>query len=384
MAEKKVLILSEAFGAGHTKTAQAIKEGILLYRPQWNIEVIELGVWMRPRLTKWITELYIKMLRYSPKLWGVIYRKARNHLLTERVETALRRFFYTQVTQLIHQYQPDLIVCTHPFPSAVISCLKRRGLQIPLYTVVTDYGAHGSWVSSQVDYYFVPSPSIKKQFVQWGVSMESVRVADLPTHPKFWVKKDQQEVRSVLGLKNMPTLLIAGGGLGIGFSKAFIKTILHYHEQLQILWVTGKNQSLYDKILEEPAFHHPHIRIYGFVDNMDELMDASDFMMTKPGGVTCAEAMGKGLPVILINPIPGQEEDNMQYMLNHHQSVLLKKLDEIQRFFDQWVHNPSVLRKNHVDPKAHPHRSDEVIKEIIEKWPILSKYERSIDCLMVK
>lgn len=364
MKEKRILILSEAFGTGHTKAAEALKEGILLLQPHWSVEVIELGIWLRPRLSQLITGLYLKTLRYSPRLWGAFYRKVQNRTVKPNVEYILHRIFYKEVAKLIQQTQPDMIVCTHPFPSAVISRLKRIGLSIPLSTVITDYGAHGSWISSGVDRYYLPCAKVSEELVKMGVPADRLSVTGIPTHPKFWLKEDKAAIRQKLGLKEKPTLLCMGGGLGVGLSAAMMKSLCQYKDSIQILVVTGKNKNLFKEIKENPEMNHPHIHVYPFVENIDELMDASDILITKPGGVTCTEAMSKGIPMILLEPIPGQEEDNSRYIIENRLGISIDSLEDINLFLSQLSSNFSQAAK-FPEPHESVYHAELAVKQLI-------------------
>lgn len=340
MAHKRVLLLSEAFGTGHTMAAIAIKEGAKLLKPDWEFRVIEPGANLSPHLSQWITRFYLKTLQYSPKLWGALYRRGQNQPLRPSYEFLLHRILYNQIKQILQSYRPDLIICTHPFPSAVISRLKRSGLKTPLYTVITDYGMHGAWISSGVDQYFVPSLQVQEQMIRLGVSPERIMVSGIPTHPKFWVKKEKNAVRAKLGLADQPTLLCMGGGMGLGLSEALLHMVEHFHHRLQILFVTGKNGALYQALQDRIEFQHPNIHLYPFVDFIDELMDAADLLITKPGGITCSEAISKGIPMILLEPIPGQEEDNMRYMLDHQFGVASAPSEQARQLLEHLAENP--------------------------------------------
>lgn len=363
---KRILILSEAFGAGHTKTAEAIKDGLLLLKPEADVQVIELGTWLRPKVSQFISRFYMNTLRYSPKLWGMMYRKIQHQPLKPKVEFFLHQFFYRQMTQLLSDFQPDLIVCTHPFPSAVISRLKRMGLSVPLYTVITDYVAHGSWISSGVDRYFLSSPNVSdsEQMINMGVTQEQLYVTGIPTHPKFWNKQDKREIRQKMGLSDQTTLLCMGGGLGVGLSSTLLETIYHFHQDVQILFVTGQNEFLYHSLKENPSYQHPNFHLFPFVENINELMDATDLLMTKPGGVTCTEAISKGIPMILLNPIPGQEEDNCRYFVEKRLGIWAREAEEVEIFLKEFIENPALTE--HLFHQHTPTYSGEkVIEQII-------------------
>jgi len=342
MSEKRVLILSEAFGAGHTKAAEAIKSGIELLNPGWRIEVIELGSWLRPKLNYLITDIYLKTLRFSPKLWGVIYRRIQDKSSNPKVEFILHRIIYAHIMKLLQEYQPDVIISTHPFPSAVISRLKRLGLKVPLHTVLTDFGAHGSWISSGVDYYYVPSIQTKKELIKLGVAGNRVIVTGIPTNPKFWKRESKELIRKKLGLEDKPTVLYMGGGLGLGLTNDFIEGLSHLGD-IQLLIVTGKNKKLFSSLHEHFQDKNLNIQLYGFVENVDELMDAADLLITKPGGVTSAEAIEKGLPMLLLNPIPGQEEDNSSYIVQNKLGLKIHNEKEMNQILEEFLKEPTML-----------------------------------------
>lgn len=364
MKEKRILILSEAFGAGHTKAAEAIREGIQQIDTEWKTDVVELGVWLRPRLSQMISGIYLKTLRYSPKLWGILYRRVQNRSVKPRVEFILHRMIYAQVIKLIRDYKPDVIIATHPFPSAVISRLKRMGLNVPLHTVLTDYGAHGSWVSSGVDHYYLPSIQAKEQLMKLGVAEERLHVTGIPTHPKFWEKHDKTLIRKKLGLDHRPTLLFMGGGMGIGLSEEMMDTFHQFREEIQILIITGRNQRIYSSLTENETYRHPNIHIFGFVENIDELMDASDLLITKPGGVTSAEALTKQIPMIVLNPIPGQEEDNSLFIIRNQLGVSVNEINELKIFLQQFVENPSKLFAQ-IKPNNYRYTGKKVVEHLL-------------------
>lgn len=364
MEDKKILILSEAFGAGHTKAAEALKEGMRVLYPGCHVEVIELGNWLRPLLSQIISIVYLKTLRYSPKLWGVVYRKARHKPVKKRYEFILHKMIYSQITTLIERINPDVIICTHPFPSAVISRLKRMGVQIPLYSVITDYAAHGSWINTGVDKYFLPSATVWDKLYQMGIPEEKLIITGIPTHPKFWIKEEKEKVRKQLGLPSLPTVLCMGGGLGIGFSEKMLQVIYEYRHQMQIIFITGKNKALYEALQKNPEYQHPNFHLLPFVENIDQLMDASDILITKPGGITCTEAISKQIPLILINPLPGQEEDNTYHFMSNRLGYLVKTSQELDHLLNTIFQQPSILTNQSLLLRSSPYSGNEAISII--------------------
>ncbi len=335
-----MLILSEAFGAGHTKAAEAIKEGLAVYQPDWTVEILELGTWLRPTLSHWVSEIYLKTIKYSPKLWGVLYKKIQNRPVKPHFEFLLH-VIYAKVMQLIREKRPNLIIATHPFPAAVISRLKRMGLTIPLHVVPTDFGAHGTWISEGVDFYYLSSWEAKKYFIGLGVPEERIFVTGLPTHPMFWKREEKSSIRRKLGLSDRPTILFMSGGLGLGFNQDFFESLMNYKEEVQFLIVTGKNSKLYKQLQSNSLYQHPNIHVYPFVTNINEFMDASDVIVTKPGGMTTAEAIAKNIPMILCNAIPGQEEENLDFVQQRKLGIAVENVQELKYFIERYLDEPN-------------------------------------------
>jgi len=363
---KRILILSEAYGAGHTKAAEAIKDGVQVLGQEIQVDVIELGNWLRPYFSKALSNIYVKILQYSPKLWGMMYHKSVNKKVIPSFEYFFHRVLYTQIMQLLNEYQPSIIICTHPLPSAVISRLKRIGLKTPLYTVVTDYAVHGSWISDHVDKYFIPSTKLVEGYEKLGIEKNKLFPYGIPVHPSFWRKQKKELIRQKLNLPNKPTMLCMGGGLGIGLSNEYIETLLTYQDDLQLIFVTGKNKKLYKimKDLQENA--GSNFKLYSFVDNISELMDASDIVFTKPGGITCSEAISKKIPLLLGNAIPGQEEENLSFMIKEKYGVFIQDSTALHHFIQYFINDPGFLKK-HYNPVPIKNGGYKLIHEIIKE-----------------
>lgn len=343
---KRILILSESFGMGHTKAAESIKEGLKIYNSNYKIEVIELGAFLKPSFNLLLTEMYLKIIRYSPKIWGVIYNKVKHNSLNSRFEYILYKIIYTQTLNILESFKPDLIITTHPFPTAIIARINRlNNLRIPIHTVLTDYGVHGAWINNGVDYYYVPSTDSKEQLIQLGVMSNKIYVTGIPVHPKYWRKYDKRQIRNKLNLKDRLTILFMGGGLGIGIKSNFIEKLIIANPELQVIIVTGHNKNLFN-VLKERFVEESNVHIFGFVNNIDELMDASDLLVTKPGGITTSEAILKNLPIILINPLPGQEEENMKYITSNNYGISVSKKEDLLLLINQFSKSPYDFLKN--------------------------------------
>jgi processive 1,2-diacylglycerol beta-glucosyltransferase len=315
MRKKRVLLFSEGFGTGHTGAAYALAEGIRLLSPDVQCRVIELGKFLNPTVAPWILSAYRKTVSSQPKLVGMMYKTQYHKSLNRLTKLALHRIFYTHASQVIEQLKPDLIICTHPLPAAVISRLKRQGLDVPLYTLITDYDAHGSWVNAEANRYLVSTSRVKSILTGRGVSPELVTVTGIPVHPKFWERQGKTQLRKELGLADIPTVLIMGGGWGLMFGKDIMNSLTARIDEIQLIFCMGSNDKLVAKMKANPLLNHPNVRILGYSSEINKLMDASDLLITKPGGMTCTEGQAKGIPMLFYSAIPGQEEKNSQYFV---------------------------------------------------------------------
>lgn len=344
MRKKRVLLLSEGFGAGHTQAAHALARSLRLLAPDIQTRVLELGKFLHPMLAPWVFTAYRKTVSTQPRLYGMVYRSRYKKSLNRMTQLALHRIFYAQAAAVIRQLRPDTIVCTHPFPSAVVSRLKRIGLDVPLCTVITDYDVHGAWVSREVDTYLVPTEEAKQTLLSRGVPADSVQVTGIPVHPNFWKAHNRDELRSRFGLKAMPTVLVMGGGWGLMKGKAFLDHLVQRREDIQLVICLGSNEKAKAALLADERFRHPHVRLLGFTHEIDKWMDVSDLLITKPGGMTCTEAMAKGIPMLFYEPIPGQEEENLQYFIQQGLGEPIRSPETVNRWFDMLAEQYPVMR----------------------------------------
>ncbi|MFB5267060.1 UDP-N-acetylglucosamine--LPS N-acetylglucosamine transferase [Paenibacillus enshidis] len=276
MLSKRFLILSEGFGTGHTRAGAALADGLHRLYPGVCTQVMELGTMLNPKIAPVIFSAYRKTVYKQPKMIGMLYRRQYHKQLNELARIVLHKLFYTRALRVIGGWEPDAIVCTHPFPSAVVARLKKLGLDIPLYTLITDYDVHGAWVSQEVNQYLVPSPEAGKKLRARGVESSRISVTGIPVHPDFWDCGDKSAARARFGFRDMPTALVMGGGWGIPLEESMMNVLVRMANQLQVIVCTGSNDKLLAKLAAAPAFRHPHIHVLGFTREISTLMDASD------------------------------------------------------------------------------------------------------------
>lgn len=335
MKKSRILILSEGFGTGHTQAAHALAVGLNKLSPHIRARAMELGTFLNPIVAPIVHTAYRKTVVAKPRLVGLLYRKQYQRPLNRITQLALHRIFYTQASKVVSQLRPDAIVCTHPFPNIIISRLKRAGLDIPLYTLITDYDAHGSWIDDEVSTFLVSAQVVKDKLLERGVASDRIIVSGIPVHPNFWESHTPSEARKRLELQDMPTVMFMGGGWGLSIHDIQLEELTaKWRDRVQFLFCMGSNHKMISRMKEAEAFQHPHVHIYDFTKEIPVMMDAADLLVTKPGGMTCTEGMLKGIPMLFDAPIPGQEEENCRFFIERGYAQMMDNRDTLE----QWLH----------------------------------------------
>jgi processive 1,2-diacylglycerol beta-glucosyltransferase len=371
MRKKRVLLLSEGFGTGHTQAAYALAVGLRQLSPRIQTRVIELGTFLNPVIGPMILSAYRKTVSKQPKLVGRMYRSGYHKSLNRMTQFALHRLFYNQVADVVRQLKPDSIVCTHPVPNAVVSRLKRLGLDVPLYTLITDYDAHASWTNPEVNTYLVSTPAVRNKLISRGVPPTSIEVTGIPVHPNFWHPHNRADILSQFELKDMPTVLIMGGGWGLLYGEELVEYMTTFADRVQLILCMGNNEKAREKLLSNTRFQHPNVHIIGYTKEISKLMDVSDLLVTKPGGMTCTEGMSKGIPMLFYEPIPGQEEENAEYFVTHGFGELMKSHETIDRWFRMiqepyaaYQHRDTLMALRNAE--YHPAKCSEAVLALME------------------
>ncbi|HEY4391309.1 MAG TPA: glycosyltransferase [Paenibacillus sp.] len=374
MQKQRVLLLSEGFGAGHTQAAYALSSSLRKIAPHVQTRVLELGSFLNPRVAPVIITAYKKTVSSQPRLVRMMYRSNYNKSLNRLTTLALHRIFYTRTLQIIRQLHPDVIICTHPIPSVVISRIKRLGFDVPLCTVITDYDVHGAWVSREVNRYLVSTEQVKEKLLERGVGTSKIQITGIPVHPNFWERHQKDDIRAQFTLNNLPTVLVMGGGWGFMKDEAVNSLLASYRNEIQIIFCFGNNTKQLEKMKKDQRYVHPNIHLLGFTREVDKLMEVSDLLITKPGGMTCTEGLAKGIPMLFHKPLPGQEEENSQYFSSQGWGTEIHSLGDIEGWIHRLLYNyAEVLRTReevlkHI-AKYHPMQSAQAILDLLADSP---------------
>lgn len=249
---------------------------------------------------------------------------------------------------LIEEFQPDVIITTHPFVTEMVSDLKLDGkLEAPLLCVMTDYGPHKTWLSSGVDAYIVSSEDMAEQMVQYmDVPKEKVYPFGIPVHDVFFEKADRQALLQEMGLdKDCLTVLIMAGSFGVNNILSIFEEITALPEDFQMIIITGKNEKLYEAFEKEVQNCPKKCKLVMFTTEVEKYMKASNLIVTKPGGLTVSEALACNIPLAVFDAIPGQEEDNAQFLMNHGMAVRIGKGDSCAKSIQLLLQDEAKLRQ---------------------------------------
>lgn len=346
---KRILFFSVSIGAGHDLAAQALVQEINRRYPECQTKVVDTFKYINPVLNKVIVGSYMESLKFNPKIWGYLYEQAEQGEKLVDLGQILSKLVSVKMKKLLTEFDPEAIVCTHAFPAGILSILKGNGdVRVPLIGVMTDYTVHPFWIHSNIDKYVIPCSELAPEIEAYGVEPGKILPAGIPLRTQFSAQIDRQTARRSLGLVDKTTFLVMGGGLGLGEIEKIITELGNADLDIQIVSVTGKNDRLRTKLQLISAANT--IKVFGFVDNMAEVMAACDFIITKPGGLTTAEVLAVGLPMIIINPLPGQEDRNTEFLLNSGVAIKIRKINNLVSQIKQLVSNEK--RQRHIREMA--------------------------------
>jgi processive 1,2-diacylglycerol beta-glucosyltransferase len=263
-----------------------------------------------------------------------------------------------------------MIVCTHFLPPELLSGLARkRKLKPPFVTVVTDFDAHALWVSPSSQRYFIAGPDARRSLAHWGVSDELMHATGIPIDPIFTQSKSAKLCREKHALSpDKPCVLLLSGGCGVGPIEAITRAILTLKRPLQLIVVCGKNAKLKSKLdaIKPPTSHA--LKVMGFTTEIDELMRASDVVITKPGGLTTSEVLASGSAMLIINPIPGQESRNADMLLECGAALKASSVAAVRDKLDDLLADPERLSRLRTNARAlgKPNSAFDVATQVLE------------------
>lgn len=338
---------------GHIAAAKSIKNYITENYPEVEIESIDCIEYINKYINKISTEAYKEMAKKTPHLWEKIYTKSNDGTLA-KLSTTSNKIMAIKLKNLIKKEKPDLIISTHPFSSQMCAYLKKKNkISCKLATIMTDFHIHNQWLylPEFIDYFFVSNSNMKQDMINQNIPENKIFVTGIPVSQRFQENFDLDDIYDEFWLdKNKFTILFFGGGeFGLGRDTAYmtLKAIIRLLRDVQVVVVSGKNKKMNKNFNElvDKTNSTDRIKVLEYTEKIPELMSISDCVVTKAGGLTITESLTSHLPIIIINPIPGQEEENAEFLVNSGCSIWIKKDDNIARIIKNIYRHPEILEK---------------------------------------
>jgi processive 1,2-diacylglycerol beta-glucosyltransferase len=338
----RIAILHATAGSGHKRAAQALAAAFEGLEPGSHVREVDTLVFASRLYRRTYAASYNAMAARAPRLWGALYHSAALdpvHRGTAPVRLAMDRLNLRRLVRVVERENPDAVVCTHFLPVEALSPLRARGrLRVPLHCVITDFTAHPFWAFPHVDRYFVASSTVAGELVGHGVDPARIEVTGIPIDPKFAQPIGREAARARFGLDPARAfVLLMGGGSGVGPLADLAERLAGLPAGPQLIVVCGTNARLRDEIEDRPGGRTGRIRTLGFTHEVDVLLEACDLVVSKAGGLTCAEALVKRAPLVVFRPTPGQEVANAQYLVSHGAAALADTTDAVTGIVAAWL-----------------------------------------------
>lgn len=337
MSHPRVLILHVPAGAGHARAAYAVAQAMREIEPTAEPDVRDALEFSSPLFKAFYATSYNRIVARAPGVWGVVYRGSERFPYGGFGERFRIRFNYWNCRgyeDAARRLNPDAILCTQFLPAEVFAFLRERGrVSMPVYCTITDFSVHPIWVYRGMDGYFVASGRVAEELAGTGeVAADRIEVTGVPIDPRFASSVGKEAARRELGLDPDPsrlTLLLTGGGFGWGPMEGMLRVVLALPRSVQALVIAGRNEALRARLAERTRGEEERIRIHGFTDRMALFLEAADVLVGKSGGLTTSEAMARGVPMVVFQPIPGQEERNCDFVQEAGAAHRVHDLDDL-------------------------------------------------------
>lgn len=336
-----ILILHASVGLGHRRAAEALGSAFA-HRQAETVWVEDTLAYGGPIFRQLYASSYSGLSEKAPAIWAHFYRRSDEieTQLTAALRTLVSRLGVTELDALIDERKPDAIVCTHFLPVDLLIQERRRGRKIPpLFCVVTDYTGHVFWAYPDVDHYFVATSMTKWMFVQRGVPPDRITVTGIPVDPALADPKDRAMVRQALNLGDGPVIVLFGSGLTVKRVRQVVTDLLYSEVHGHLVVIAGRTTQLVDGLRNLSRHGRLNLTVLGFIDNVDDYVAASDLVIAKAGGLIVSEVLARGRPLVVVDPIPGQEEWNADHVVSVSAGVQVRLGQMVPRVVENLLTN---------------------------------------------
>ena len=363
----KISIFHANAGHGHRKIAEVIAKAFL----KRGLSESEVSVHDALDFTPaWFRAFYpwsyFQSVKNTPKLWGWFYDlldKSNIYKWIFPLRATFNKIIASRLLKNVLLENPDVIITTHFLSAQLFADAKKHAdLKSKLITVITDFFPHSFWLNEGTDSYWVMADESRDALRKRGIKEELIKPLGIPVEDSFKPTGRKNDYRAKFKLEqNRFTILLTSGSFGLGPQSAILDQLSVFSDKVQCIVVCGTNRSL-EQELRAKAYSFPCL-IFGFVDFMPELMEASDLIIAKSGGSTTTESLAKGIPMVVLEPIPGQETRNAELLKKRNTSFFLKQPDQIKIILDAIFKDPQLLslKLNEINRLAKPHAADDLV-----------------------
>ena len=360
-----ILLFYASYGSGHLSAATAIEQYIRENYPDAKTLKIDCVEYINKSINKISTSAYKSIILKTPMLWGQVYKLLKNDTILDITQFS-NRFMAKKIFTLFEDFEPDLVISCHPLGGQNTSFLKsHKKTNCKLATVMTDFASHKQWLIGKdyTDYFFVSNIEMKTSLISEGIYPNKIYVSGIPISPNFYKNYDKENIYKSLNIeKNKKNIIFFGGGsLGLSSSsniQAILTSLLQAtDESHQIIIISGKNQKLYNDFQKtiNNTYHKSQIKLIDFTTELPELLPITSFVITKPGGLTITECISTNVPIILINPIPGQEKENAQYIADNKMGIWIKATKPTSEYFQEIFNDTKLIEEIKENQKKYSH-----------------------------
>jgi processive 1,2-diacylglycerol beta-glucosyltransferase len=327
---KRILILYGFEHSGHHAAALALREAFCTLDPGVEVHLLNFFVFASRLLERVSTGAFYRVVKSTPRIWDGIYTNPRSETRFTRFRQFVRTLAPRGVEDAMRAFDPEAVVCTQSFPCGMVNDFKEgHGSDIPLYAVLTDFFVPSYWVYERVDSYYVASPEARDELLTASIEGSRIVHAGIPISPRFAKQLGRAEARRMFCLpEDSPVILVVGGWSGWGALESLAFELHRVGHDGTVVVVTGRNREQYESIAGRACGLEPGLRVMRYVQRMDALMRASDVLVGKAGGMTAAEALSVGLPLVLVDSLPGQERANAEYLCRHGVALMARSVGE--------------------------------------------------------
>jgi processive 1,2-diacylglycerol beta-glucosyltransferase len=336
-------------GTGHANAAFAVLAALRSLEPGIEGHVVNSFQYANQWLGRMMEDGYHQLLKSFPTLYGLLYENREKPNTVSAIRRWLNHLMAGSFKNLLEEFRPQAVVCTHAFPAGLMSVVKEKfGINVPSLGVITDFVVHPYWVHNNLDRYAVANHDMARQLISRGIDSEAVRVTGIPIDPRFGRAEAVEPLRQRLAVNSgLPVVLVMGGGLGMGPVGRIVRALKRIKRAMHVVILTGKNDKLRERLnheLERLPHLAARVQVLGYVENVFDYMHAADLLVTKPGGLTSAEALACGLPMLIMHPLPGQEMRNAKYLVHHRAAVRVTEENNLPRMLEDMLDNVTALR----------------------------------------